>query len=305
MKLLPNDHAVFVIREVTTPNARNARPGYLFETFHALQCGTEKISQELDAEQSVLSRSFGTLSHIYVPDWPSSSRKESFCPPRPAPAPPNPNAAGPSSAGPARARDQAPEPSPPPPLCVYARQAGEEELLRVLFHAQRYVWEPPPSPISPGNSGGGGGGAARRRRHVVYRTNVTRNQTYWQPCGGPDAVLRIVPAARRPLLVQSAWDDLADAPAVLDVRPFVDRGWERPRAVVGDVVSHAKGWIGSPAFDGEARNALVGARVQAWAWDETVGRLVVAREGTRRLAVFDFAAAPLMGESFWCTVPCE
>ena len=47
MKLLPNDHAVFVIREVTTPNARNARPGYLFETFHALQCGTEKIAQEL------------------------------------------------------------------------------------------------------------------------------------------------------------------------------------------------------------------------------------------------------------------
>ena len=130
----------------------------------------------------------------------------------------------------------------------------------------------------------------------MYRTNVRQNQMGWQLCGGPNAVLRIVPAARRPLLVQTAWDDRTDAPVVLDVRPFVDRGWERPRAVVGDVVSHGKGWIGIPEFSGEVRDALVGMRVQAWAWDETVGRLVVAAEGANRLAVFDFAA-PWPGEN--------
>ena len=44
------------------------------------------------------------------------------------------------------------------------------------------------------------------------------------------------------------------------------------------------------------RDALVGMRVQAWAWDETVGRLVVAAKGANRLAVFDFAA-PWPGEN--------
>ena len=38
------------------------------------------------------------------------------------------------------------------------------------------------------------------------------------------------------------------------------------------------------------------ARVAAFAWDESIGRLLVAEEGTSQVVVYDFAAAPRQGE---------
>ena len=98
-------------------------------------------------------------------------------------------------------------------------------------------------------------------------------------------------------------DDTRAAPLVLDVRPFVDSGWARPRPVVGGVVGHSRGWVGCPAFEGREGPGGLMRRVEAFAWDEGVGRLVVAEEGSSVLRVYDFAAAPWTSE-WWVLCGC-
>ena len=289
------------MREASLPGPRDQHPKYIFEIYPALESASTAVTLEHDAEQVVRACKLGTLDHIYVPDWPLASRKEDFLPPRKRPRP-KPSAPSSSSGStryvldtsPAAAVREPSEPPPPPPLCVYAHKTDVQALARVLFTARRYVYS---APSSPGTADGAGP-SALPDRHVVYRTILETGQKLIRPARSLNAVLRVIPAARRPLLACHMWDDIVAAPLVCEVCPFIDHGWDAPREVRNGAVRHPTGWIGCPEFLGVRGPGKLRMHVTAWAWDETVGRLMVAVEGESRLYVYDFAAAPLVGKCF-------
>ncbi|RPD56584.1 hypothetical protein L226DRAFT_567610 [Lentinus tigrinus ALCF2SS1-7] len=84
--------------------------------------------------------------------------------------------------------------------------------------------------------------------------------------------------------------------------PFCDRGWEAPARIMdGFVVRPQRAFsIGTPYFgrgegDGkfDAGPGQLGQRVVAFAWEQSIERLVKAEEGVYALTVFDFAASPM------------
>ena len=283
------------MREVgPLPNTCHTCPAYTFETYPALRSHNTPVEKLLAAEQCIIAWELGHLSHIYLPEFPAFSRPDDLIaeekcslltPSHPARQP----------AGP-----RPPRVPPPPPICMLARRAPhcgrEEALVRMLFLAQLFEIELPPTPPSAG-----GAPQARydregnliRRTQSVYRTTLERNQTWVRPARDYNATLRIVPAVTRPLMYTIPWDDTTDAPRVLDVRPVIDRGWEEAPRLEDGVVRHAEKWAGCPAFDGGPHG--LEARVTAFAWDETIGRLLVGEEDSSEILVYDFAAEPRQG----------
>ncbi|KAJ3004822.1 hypothetical protein NUW54_g4630 [Trametes sanguinea] len=79
--------------------------------------------------------------------------------------------------------------------------------------------------------------------------------------------VRILPAPRRALLCFTPWDDIIDA-------PLVDAG---------------------PPTEPE-RSPDGTRRVAAFAWDDSIGRLVLAETDAEVLRVYDFAHEPKLGE---------
>ncbi|RPD62886.1 hypothetical protein L227DRAFT_646223 [Lentinus tigrinus ALCF2SS1-6] len=294
IQLLPQEDSVFVMREVDTPRPmQSRRPTYLFETYAALRCGHDVINQQ-QLHQCWVSEDtgkLGDLTHIYLPEMPTYIHSSDLVSPtekpkrgqyaRARPAPP--------------VRDRS-APDPPPPICIYAhRSHNPEGVVRIIFHPQRFITHLPPTPIAPTTPAGApGGGSLLAPKQITYRHTLMSSRQVFQSVGHPDDILRIIPAATRPLVCVSDWDDRSAATYVAEIIPFIDRGWEAPARVLGDfVVRPQKGFsIGTPYFgrgegDGEhdAGPGQLGKRVVAFAWEESIGRLVMAEEGVHALTV--------------------
>ena len=273
------------------PNTPHACPAYTFETFHALRCQKVSIEKMHAAEQCIIAWELGHLAHIYLPEFPAFSRPDDLIVEEPR-SPLTPRHPARQPAGPSR-----PRLPPPPPICMLARRASrcgrDEALVRMLFLAQLFEVELPPTPPSAGVSRYDREGNLIRRTTHVYRTTLERNQTWVREARDYNAGLRIVPAVTRPLMYTIPWDDTTDAPRVLDVRPVIDRGWEEAPRLENGVVRHAEKWAGCPAFEGGPCG--LDAKVTAFAWDETIGRLLVGEEGSSEILVYDFAAGPRQG----------
>ncbi|KAI1797164.1 hypothetical protein LXA43DRAFT_399066 [Ganoderma leucocontextum] len=302
IQLLPQEHAVFVVREIgPLPNTQHTCPAYAFETYPALRSDDTPVEKLLAAEQCIIAWELGHLTHIYLPEFPSFSRPEDLiAEEKRSPLTPRHPARQPAGARPPPSSRPTPsQVPPPPPICMLARRAPrcgrEEALVRMLFLAQLFEVELPPTPPSAGGSLARydrEGNLIRRTQHI-YRTTLERNQTWVRPARDYNVSLRIVPAVTRPLMYTIPWDDTTDAPRVLDVRPVIDRGWEEGPRLEDGVVRHAEKWAGCPPFEGGPHG--LDANVAAFAWDETIGRLLVAEEDSSEILVHDFAAAPRQG----------
>ncbi|PIL35620.1 hypothetical protein GSI_02348 [Ganoderma sinense ZZ0214-1] len=309
IQLLPQEHAIFVVREIG-PRADDPRacPAYAFETYLALRCQNTTTEKLRAAEQCIIAWELGSLSHIYLPEFPAFSCPDDLIADEPrsplTPRHPARQLASPpscSSSSPSRRRV-----SPPPPICMLARceprAPRDEALVRMLFLAQLFEVELPPTPPFAGMARYDREGNLIRRTAHMYRTTLERNQTWVRPAHDPNTGLRIVPAVTRPLMYTIPWDDTTDAPRVLDVRPVIDRGWEEEPRLEDGVVRHAERWAGCPAFEGGPCG--LGAKVTAFAWDETIGRLMVGEEGSSEIMVYDFAAEPRQDfEKKRCPIP--
>ncbi|TBU27946.1 hypothetical protein BD311DRAFT_759238 [Dichomitus squalens] len=295
IQLLPQESAVFVVREIGgAPGVPHSCPAYAVETYRALECGDAPVTQLHAAEQCIIAWDLGHLTHLHLPEFPSFTRPEDLIAEdkRPAPVPPPHPALRPATP---RTSSSARSPStkvprPPPPICMIGRahpQCGRDEsIVRMLFLAQRFEVDLPPTPPYYDRHGN-----PIHRTQIVYRTALERNQTWTRRATDYNAYLRIIPALTRPLVYAIPWDDTTDAPKVLDVRPVIDRGWQRPPRLEDGVVRHPEGLVGCPSFDGGPQE--LDANVTAFAWDETIGRLLVAEESSNEIMVFDFAAEPV------------
>ncbi len=266
-------------------------PAYAFETYPALRSKAAPVEKLLAAEQCIIARELGHLSHIYLPEFPAFSHPEDLIAEQPR-SPLTPRHPARQAAGP-----RPPKLPPPTPICMLARTAPrygrDEALVRMLFLAQVFEVELPPTPPSAGAPRYDREGNLIRRTQHVYRTTLERNQTWVRSARDYNVGLRIVPAVTRPLMYTIPWDDTTDAPRVLDVRPVIDRGWEEAPRLENGVVRHAERWAGCPAFEGGPHG--LEARVTAFAWDETTGRLLVGEEDSSDILVYDFAAGPRQG----------
>ena len=276
------------------PNTPHACPAYTFEMFHALQCQNVSIEEMHTAEQSIIVWELGHLAQIYLPEFPAFSRPDDLIVEEPC-SPLTPRHPACQPADPSRLRLL-----PPPPICMLARRASrcgrKEALVRMLFLPQLVEVKLPPTPPSAGPGVSPWydreGNLVRRTTHV-YQTRLQWNQTWVCGAGDYNAGLRIVPAVTRPLIYTIPWDDTTDAPRVLDVRPVIDHGWEEAPRLENGVVRHAEKWAGCPWFEGGP--CELGAKVTAFAWDETIGRLLVGEQGSSEILVYDFAAGPRQG----------
>ena len=298
IQLLPQENAVFVVREIDgTLSVPHKCPAYAFETYHALECGVAPQTQMHAAEQCIIAWEFGHLTHLHLPEFPSFARPQDIIAEdrRPAPAPPHPALRPATPRSSPTIRTPPSKLPPPPPICMIGRvqpQCGHDEsVVRMLFLAQQYEVELPPTPPYYDRLGN-----PIRRTQIMFRTALERNQTWTRPATDYNTYLRVIPAVTRPLMYTVPWDDTTDAPRVLDVRPVIDRGWQRPPRLEDGVVRHPEGWAGCPSFDGGPQG--LDANVTAFAWDETTGRLLVAEESSSEIKVFDFAAEPSQ-RKFW------
>ncbi|RPD77339.1 hypothetical protein L226DRAFT_532150, partial [Lentinus tigrinus ALCF2SS1-7] len=302
IQLLPQEDSVFVMREVDTPRPMlSRRPTYLCEIYAALRCGYKVINQQHSPQYNATSDSgnLGDLTHIYIPELPPYIRSADLVSP----------VVKPKLGQYARARSTPSvhalsAPDPPPPICIYALRAQNPGgFMRITFHQQHFVTHLPPSPITPTTHAGASGVESLfAPRQITYRHTLKSSRQIFQHVRDEDSVLRIIPSATRPLVCISEWDDRSAATHVAEIMPFIDRGWEAPpRIIDGFVVRPQRGFsIGTPYFgrgegDGEfdAGPGQLGKRVVAFAWEESIGRLVVAEEGVHALTVFDFAASPV------------
>ena len=286
---------MFVLREVDSPRpAQSRRPTYLFEIYSALRCGQKQKNQHHYPQYHIVEDTgkLGDLAHIYIPEFPPYVRPKDLTGDKPSSTT--------SSFDPSAAA-----PEPPPPICIYAHRSGNPEgILRIVFHPRRIVSHLPPSPITPtvhahapAHAGTGGIFAPTQ---ITYRHTLESNRMVFQSVSDPNDVIRIIPAATRPLVCLSIWDDHSAAPLIGQVRPFVDRGWEARPRLVDDVVLHPQpdSVVDSLHFGSQQGEHGGGGlselekRVAAFAWEESIGRLIIAEEGTNQLSVYDFAATP-------------
>ncbi|KAI0641292.1 hypothetical protein C8Q79DRAFT_989779 [Trametes meyenii] len=273
IRLLPQESSVFVVREIATPRTPEQRcPIYAFETYTAIPAGPNKTSIANDADACMLAHDIGTLAQVYVADPNTPPRDDS------------------SIVGILRNSASRVEPPPPPPICVYGRRVDDEGFVVVRFFAERYVLEFPPTPPSAGSIIQTPPRPARRE--VVYRYPLSYNDLFEKE-SHLNEHNRIIPGVVRPLLCYYPWDDITDAPPVLEVRPFIDRGMLRPMFVENRVAVPELGMRRLASF--EPPWPWQGKRAVAFAWDETIGRLVMAEPDTDELCVYEFAHAPRQG----------
>ncbi|RPD70942.1 hypothetical protein L226DRAFT_538549 [Lentinus tigrinus ALCF2SS1-7] len=291
IQLVPQEYTVFVVREVATqPPPRSRHPVYLFEVYAALRCSPfERTSQQqlpLTCHTEDSRYIGGDLTHIYVPEFPPYIHPAQLTSmPKRGPYAPYLRARFP--------------PDPPLPICVYARSSRDpEHIVRITFEARRLVSHSP-APSRDAHTPDGGSRITPKRQTVYLHTLKSSRCVSRCPMYQPNGVIRIIPAATRPLVCLSSPDDRDAAPYITEVRPFIDRGWEAERYILDDFVR----WpppgsrLEAPRFGARAGNGgkgpgELGKRVVAFAWEESVGRLIVAEEGMHTLSVFDFADAP-------------
>lgn len=254
------------MRQIDVPN----HPIYAFEKYTIIPAGQNKIAQTRMSDQCILGEEMGQLTHVYIADPNVSPRNDD------------------SILGQLRAQHA--DPPPPPPLAVYCRRVHEEGFVLARFFPQRIVVEYPPTP-----PGGRPQRSQPRRPHVLYHYPLGKNDLFEKDAQA-DARVRILPGVVRPLLVYTPWDDITAAPPISEIRPWIDRGMHQPH------IMDAEGFVRPET--GKRRQATFGdapwdgTKAIAFAWDETIGRLVIAEEDSDDLLVYEFAHAPRQGESF-------
>ncbi|KAI0816802.1 hypothetical protein BC628DRAFT_1405603 [Trametes gibbosa] len=266
IRLLPAESTVFVVREVAVPRTPSQlHPIYSFEKYSIIPAGPNKISQTRMSEACILAHDVGHLSHIHIAD--------PNVPPR----------ADDSILG--KLRGNVDDPPLPPPLSIYGRRVNEEGFVLVRFFAQRFVHEFPPTPPSAGSWRS----HLPLRRRVTYHYPLHYNDLF-EKDSHLDETVRILPGVIRPLIVYTPWDDITDAPPIVEIRPWIDRGMHLPYTVeAGDVVVPVQGLRRQATF---ANAPWEGLRATALAWDETIGRLVISRADGDGLIVYEFSHAP-------------
>ncbi|KAI0667315.1 hypothetical protein C8Q78DRAFT_982369 [Trametes maxima] len=273
MRLLPQENSVFVVREIDTPRTPEQRcPIYAFETYTAIPAGPEKTSVANDADACMLAHDIGTLAQVYVADPNTPPRNDD------------------SIAGVLRNSKSRAEPPLPPPICVYGHRVGDEGFVVVRFFAERHVLQFPPTPPSAGSIIQTP--PRPPRTEIVYRYPLAFNDIFEKE-SHVNEHNRIIPGVIRPLLYYHDWDDITDAPSVLEVRPFIDRGMLRPLYVEDRVAVPERGMRRLASF--EPPWPWQHKRAAALGWDETIGRLVIAEPDTDKLHVYEFAHAPRQG----------
>ncbi|KAH9848771.1 hypothetical protein C2E23DRAFT_418830 [Lenzites betulinus] len=272
IRLLPAEHSLFVVREVDIPNASpNHCPMYSFEKFKIFPAGPNKINQMQEPDAWMMMYNTGHLSHVHIAD--------------PIIPPQDDN----SILG--KLRGNMDDPPLPHPLTIYGRCVNEEGFVLVRFFAQGIMDEITSTSI--------------QQQHLPLR----RRLTYHYPLEFHDWFgmrshlnqnVRILPGVVRPLLVYTPWDDITDAPPILDIQPWVDRGMQLPYGIDHEnVVAPLLGRGRQAVF---ANAPWKGLRAAALAWDETIGRLVISRADGSGLIVYDFAHAPRHGALSYLTI---
>ncbi|OSD04966.1 hypothetical protein PYCCODRAFT_1270011 [Trametes coccinea BRFM310] len=267
LKMIPRDDTIFVVREVDLPRTPTQRcPAYLFETYIGTPAGANPLTEQRVAQARIIDTAIGHLAHVYIAD------------------PNNPIRDDDSLLGNLDKAHDAD--TPPPPLVVLGHTTSPEGVLCIRMPAERIVMHLPPTPPSAGTP----------RIHAPEQTRVTYRYTlhsYLRFGSEIDANrnVRILPSLRRPLLCFTPWDDITDAPLVERIAPLIDAGPPAERQVdetgraVPPLVCKFKG---TPD--------RLGKHASAFAWDETIGRLVLAEKDTEVLRVYDFAHEPKLGE---------
>ncbi len=270
-RIIAQESAIFVVRHIEVPND----PVYAFEKYTIIPAGPNKIAQTRMSDQCILGQDMGHLTHVYIADPGVPPRNDD------------------SIVG--RIRGKHADPPPPPPLAVYCRRVKEEGFVLARFFPQQIVVDYPPTPPS---------GRAQpqpppRRPRVLYHYPLQKNDLFEKDVPAETRV-RILPGVVRPLLVYTPWDDTSAAPPISEIRPWIDRGMHQPHVV------DAEGFVRPET--GRRRQATFGnapwdeTRAVAFAWDETIGRLVIAEHESDDLLVYEFAHAPRQGEWFLLSV---
>ncbi|KAI0375985.1 hypothetical protein BV20DRAFT_960081 [Pilatotrama ljubarskyi] len=267
IRFLPHESSVFVVREIDVPRTHEQRcPIYACEKYPVIPAGPTRITQLRGADDCILISDAGRLTHVYVSD--------PHVPPR----------GDDSIVG--KLRGQAAEPAPPPPISIYGRRVDEEGFVCVRFFAERIELDFPPTPPSAG-------AVRRASTQVVYRHTLAHGDIF-EKDSHLNENLRVVPGVLRPLMVYSPWDDRSDAPRILEIRPWIDIGMLRPYQMEEDGLLHPERGLRRLAIFED--NPWQNLRAAAIAWDETIGRLVIAPTHTDELCVYEFAYAPRQDE---------
>ncbi|CDO69108.1 hypothetical protein BN946_scf185042.g10 [Trametes cinnabarina] len=259
IKLIPKDNNVFVVREVDLPLTPDQRcPGYLFETFSIIHNRTNPKPEVRSPESRRFHINLGHLAHVYVAN------------------PNNPPRSEHSLIG--TLPNERSSDSIPPPLLVLAHRVKPESVVYIRLPPKRTVLQLPPTPPS------GGAIPQPEQTQITYR-HVLHVFEPWAQDVDLNSNVRVLPALRHPLLCLSEWDDITDTPLITRVRALVNK------AMHGSwMVEDGNDRLQLTNFEGGP--ARLNKRVAALAWDETIGRLVVAEPDSETLHIFDFAHEP-------------
>ena len=124
-------------------------------------------------------------------------------------------------------------------------------------------------------------------RYDLFRTSPQR---YLEP--EPEEGFRVLPGTFRSLMVKYAREDLSDTPAILSINRYDDDDvlWQGP-AAPPNVVMIRYPISRLPVEFPEGAN-----RFATMAWDETIGRLLLANPKSSTVHVIDWTKRPSKGE---------
>ncbi|KAI0653032.1 hypothetical protein C8Q70DRAFT_655023 [Cubamyces menziesii] len=277
IKLLPSENKVFVVQELHGPadglGHASIPPTYVFATHRVIPAGDAPVLISPQLEVHTCMNDLGHLTQIGIADLNVPPRNDE------------------SIVGQIlqeRTTNQGPQ--PPLPICVYAYRASDAGLVHIRFPPKRVVLQMPPTPPTPAVAIQG----VEPEQMVAYTYPLGRTWTFEFDIFFNHRI-RILPAIVRPLICLSPWDDISDTPLVTAIRPVIDR------SIVGRADD---GYVYQDELDGECRDATVyvghfqggpgdlNTHVSTCAWDETIGRLIVAEAKSGLVRVYDFASAP-------------
>ncbi|OBZ77473.1 hypothetical protein A0H81_02707 [Grifola frondosa] len=261
MRILPGMNQVLVVRHIDIARRLYHRTLYTFEHYDIVPSGKILRETSLVPVSSMECLEDSLWTHTYISDPCFLPRED-------------------DSVLPTLRKNYA-EPPQPPPINVLAIRTHDDGLVRTTFFPERVVRALPPTP-----SGSASHTGVLPQSRVTYQYPL-ENHTRVMHCNAPlNTEFRILPGSVRPLLYTIPWDDTTAAPRVLSMHPY--RDWEAlpdeipiPREVLPKHKGQFDGVLSAPNWP-----------VEAFAWDEHIGRLCVSVEGVSTIQVYDFARAP-------------
>ncbi|KAH9912296.1 uncharacterized protein BXZ73DRAFT_82372 [Epithele typhae] len=198
---------------------------------------------------------------------------------------------------------QATVPKPPRSLVMFARLERTHQIIRIMFEARQQAFT-----------------TDHGLEFKTWTYDLDRCVLHSFDWPVLHARTQLLPASHKPLVVGSDRDDVSIAPKITSVHAVVDCAFTLPVVALDGVVTHGAlpppadpdapyvpepnppdprqcMWLPSVDFGApEEGEELVGTRADAFAWDETTGRLVVAAHNEGLLRVFEFAGSPVTDE---------